>query len=90
MANSRGKIRIFEVSNDDIMKQFTITIPDDKVNRFLELMKRISFISKIEVTSSIDVPFEQQETVNERIEKYGDDIKNYKEWDDIEKNIKHD
>ena len=69
------------------MKQFTITIPDNKVRIFIELMKNISFVKKIEEDYTMDIPEEHKKIVRERVKKYQNNPENYLEWGDIENKI---
>lgn len=70
------------------MKQFTIQIPDNKVDLFVELMKSISFVKSIEEDKIADIPEEHKSVVRERIQKYENSGKEYLEWDDIEEKLK--
>ena len=72
------------------MKQYTITIPENKMSIFVEMMKSISFIKNIEEGYTIDVPDEHKAIVRERIKKYENSPESYLEWDDIENEIKLD
>ena len=72
------------------MKQYTITIPENKMSIFVEMMKSISFVKNIEEDYSIDVPDEHKAIVRERIKKYENSPESYLEWDDIENEIKLD
>lgn len=42
------------------MKNFTITIPDNKENIFIEMMKSISFVQKIQASNEFDIPDEHK------------------------------
>lgn len=70
------------------MKQFTIRIPDNKVDLFVELMKSISFVTSIEEDKIADIPEEHKSIVRERIQKYGNSQKGYLEWEEIEEKLK--
>ena len=70
------------------MKSFTITIPDDKENIFVEMMKSISFVKTIEAYSQIDIPEEQQEIVRGRIKQMEKYPESCLSWEDIERKIK--
>lgn len=72
------------------MKQYTITIPDNKVSIFVEMMKSISFVKNIEEGYAMDIPEEHKTIVRERIKKYENSPESYLEWDDIENKIKLD
>ena len=70
------------------MKSFTITIPDDKENIFVEMMKSISFVKTIETDSRIYIPEEQQEIVRSRIKQMEEYPESCLSWEDIERKIK--
>jgi hypothetical protein len=70
------------------MKSFTITIPDDKENIFVEMMKSISFVKTIEADSPGDIPEEQQEIVRRRIKQMEEYPDSWLSWEDIERKIK--
>lgn len=69
------------------MKSFNITIPDNKESLFLEWMKSISFVKKIEEVTDVDIPEEHKQIVRQRIKKYENKPDSYLSWDDIERKI---
>lgn len=68
------------------MKQFTISIPENKVLFFLELMKSMPFVKSIkEATSNYqEIPEEHKNIVRERIESNNYNKAAYKDWKEIE------
>ena len=70
------------------MKRFTITIPDDKENIFVEMMKSISFVKTIEADSPGDIPEEQKEIVRSRIKQMEEYPDSCLSWEDLERKIK--
>jgi hypothetical protein len=70
------------------MKNFTITIPDNKENIFIEMMKSISFVKKIEATNEIDISEEHQKIVHKRIQRMEKHPESCLNWEDIESKIK--
>lgn len=70
------------------MKQYTITIPDNKASSFIDMMKSIGYVKNIEDSTAIEIPEEHKQIVRERIKKYKNSPESYLSWDDIEKNIK--
>lgn len=72
------------------MKQFTITIPDQEENSFVELMKSVPYISRIEETTIFDIPEEQKQLVRDRIEKYKNSPDSYLTWEELENKMKLD
>lgn len=69
------------------MKQFTITISDDKVDLFMELMESISYVKEVKEKKLFDVPEEHKLIVRERIEKYKNSPQSYLEWESIEEKL---
>ena len=72
------------------MKQFTISIPDNKAELFLDIVKSISFVKKIEEGYQLDIPEEHKSTVRERIKKYENKPESYLEWDDLNNQLRLD
>ena len=70
------------------MKNFTITIPDNKENIFIEMMKSISFVKKVEQANDISIPEEQQEIVRNRIQRMEEHPESCLTWEEIECKIK--
>ena len=70
------------------MKNFTITIPDNKENIFIEMMKSISFVKKIEAANDISISEEHQEIVRKRIHRMDEHPESCLSWEDIEHKIK--
>lgn len=69
------------------MKKFTITIPDNKESIFIEMMKNISFVKKIEAATNIDNVEENNEIVSSRDQKMEDNPESCLSWEEIEKNL---
>ena len=69
------------------MKQFTILIPDNKESLFIELMKSLSFVKKIEPTEIIDIPDWHKDIINERLENYKKNPEEYRDWEEVQKEI---
>ena len=68
------------------MKTFSITIQDDKENIFVELMKSVSFVKKIEVISDTnEIPLWHKAILDQRLENKSED---YLNWEDVQKEIK--
>jgi hypothetical protein len=67
------------------MKHFTITIPDNKENIFVDMMKSINYVKNIEESTPIDIPEEHKQIVRERVKQHS--TESYLDWNDIEKNI---
>ena len=70
------------------MKNFTITIPDNKENIFIEMMKSISFVKKIEAANDLNISKEHQEIVRKRIQRMEERPERCLSWEDIERKIK--
>jgi len=70
------------------MKQYTITIPDDKVNSFIDMMKSITYVKNIEDNTAIDIPEEHKNIVRERMKKSEKDPSRLLDWDKVKHTIK--
>lgn len=70
------------------MKNFTVTIPDNKENIFIEMMKSISFVQKIQASNDIEISAEQKEIVRNRIQRMEDNPESCLSWEDIERKVK--
>lgn len=70
------------------MKSFTITIPDNKENIFIEFMNSISFVKKIEVADDIFIPEEDKQLVRKRLKQLEEQPESCNSWNDIESKIK--
>jgi len=66
------------------MKNFTITIPDNKENIFIEMMKSITFVKNIQATNDIDISEEHKEIVRGRIKHMEKNPESSLSWEDIE------
>lgn len=69
------------------MKQFTITVSDDKVDFFVELMESITFVKEVKEEKGFEVPEEHKSLVRERIAKYENSPDSYLEWNEIEEKL---
>lgn len=67
------------------MKTFSVTIQDNKENIFIELMKSVSFVKKVEVISEPnEIPQWHKSVLDERLKNNEAD---YLNWDDVQKEI---
>jgi len=69
------------------MKQITISIPDNKEEFFIDLMKSLSFVKKIESVENIDIPEWHKAILDQRMENYKNNPESYREWEDVKKEI---
>ncbi len=69
------------------MKQIAVTIPDNKESHFIELMKNLSFVKKIEAIDSTDIPEWHKAIIDQRMENYKKNPKSYRNWEDVQKEI---
>jgi len=70
------------------MKNFTITIPDNKETIFIEMMKSLSFVKKITAANDMDISEEQKKIVLSRMQYMEENPEHYLSWEDIESKIK--
>ena len=67
------------------MKTFSITIQDNKESLFVELMKSVSFVKKIEEISEVhEIPEWHKTILDQRLESTSD---SYLNWDNVQKEI---
>ena len=85
--NSNGGISKFVQINYLQMKSFTITIPDNKENIFIEMMKSINFVEKIQVAKEIEISEEHKRVVMDRLKAIEEYPENSISWKDIEQKI---
>ena len=70
------------------MAQLILDIADNKVNFFLELIKKFDFIKVKEKSKYIELTVEQKDILEERIENYKNNPESYIDFDDVKSNIK--
>ncbi len=69
------------------MKSFTITVPDNKENLFIEMMQNIPFVENIQIASDNEIPNEHKEIVGNRMKRMKEQPESCLSWEDIEKQI---
>ncbi len=69
------------------MKSFTISIPDNKEDLFIEMMKNISFVKKIKEEISSEIKQEHKQIVRMRIQRLDEHPESCLQWEDIERKI---
>ena len=69
------------------MKQITVTIPDNKEDLFIELMKNLSFVKGIEQIENMDIPEWHKEIIDQRMEDYKEHPENCRNWEDVQEEI---
>jgi hypothetical protein len=69
------------------MTQFTISIPDNKADLFLEFMRNISFVKNIEEIDTPYIPEIHKSIIRERITKNKNNPDAYITWDELESDI---
>ncbi len=70
------------------MKSFMITVPDNKENLFIEMMKNITFIEDIQIASDKEIPNEHKEIVCNRMKRMKERPESCLSWDDMENKIR--
>ena len=71
----------------NVMKSFTISIPDNKEDLFIEMMKNISFVKNIKEEISADIKQEHKDIVRKRIQRIEEHPESCLLWEDIEHKI---
>ena len=69
------------------MKQIAVTIPDNKEALFIELMKNLSFVKKIESLDSADMPDWHKAVIDQRMDAYRKKPNSFRDWDELQKEI---
>jgi len=69
------------------MAQFTISISDKSSNVFLELMKNLKFVKKIERVDDYSISEEHKEIVRNRISKSDKNPEILLDWDEVKDNF---
>ena len=69
------------------MKSFTISVPDNKEDIFIEMMKSISFVKNIKEEISTDIKQEHRDIVRKRIQNLEEHPESLLQWEDIEHKI---
>ena len=72
----------------EMMKSFTITIPESIENIFIEMMKSLNFVEKIQEVPDFVIPEEQKEIVLSRLKKMEENSASCLTWEEIEQKIK--
>jgi len=70
------------------MKSFTITIQDSKESVFIEMMKSLNFVKKIEEVSDDLIPEEHKKIVLDRLKYIEENPESCLNWEDIEQKLK--
>ena len=70
------------------MKNFTITIPDNKESIFVEMMKSLSFVKKIQAVNDIGSSEQHKDIVRGRIQRMEENPESSLSWEELEDKIK--
>jgi hypothetical protein len=70
------------------MKQYIVTIPDNKVNVFIDMLKNTSYVNYVEDNNIDEIPEEHKRIVRERIKMSEKDPSRRLKWDDAKHKIK--
>ena len=69
------------------MTQFTISIADNKASIFLEFMKNLAFVKRIEKVEDFAIPQEHKDIVRYRIKKSEENPERLLDWDNVKDNF---
>jgi len=69
------------------MKQTTVTIPATKESLFVELMKSLSFVKKVETAEGTPIPEWHEAIIDQRTRNYVNEPERFKQWDEVKKEI---
>jgi len=65
------------------MANYSVTVPDNKINFFKELIENLGF-AKFEET---DIPVAHKKILDQRLENYKNDPHSYLDWEGVQKEI---
>ena len=68
------------------MATFNISIPDQKVEFFKELLKNLGF-AKIEADEDLDIPEHHKEILDYRLKHLEDHPDSLRKWEDVKKEL---
>jgi len=68
------------------MAHFSITIPDNKISFFKELINNLSF-AKVEEEQEIELSEAQKSIIDQRLKNYKNNPDSYLDWKDVQKDI---
>jgi len=66
-----------------IMANYSVTVPDNKINFFKELIENLGF-AEFEET---DIPEAHKRILDQRLENYKNNPDSYLDWEDVQKDI---
>ncbi len=67
------------------MAHFSVTVPENKVTFFKELLQSLSF--KGEQTDDIELSDAQKAIIDQRLENYKNNPDSYLDWEEVQKDI---
>jgi hypothetical protein len=71
-----------------LMKQIAVTIPDNKEQLFIELMKSLSFVENVETIENSDIPEWHKEIIDQRMKNYVNEPESFRDWGIVQKEIR--
>lgn len=69
------------------MTQFTITVPDNKISFFIELIKSIDFLKINEPDVMLEIPDWHKSIIDKRLKEYRENPENVIDWEVAQKQI---
>jgi len=64
------------------MANFNISIPDQKIEFFKELMDNLGF-AQIEPMDEFDIPEHHKKILDQRLKNYEENPESYRDWEDV-------
>lgn len=68
------------------MTNFNISIPDQKVEFFKELIRNLGF-AKIESVDDFDIPEHHKKILDERLKHLNENPESLRDWEDVKKEL---
>jgi len=69
------------------MKHIVVTIPDSKEELFIELMKSLTFVERVETSQGVPIPGWHEAIIDRRTENYVNEPDSFLEWEEMKKEI---
>jgi uncharacterized protein YlbG (UPF0298 family) len=69
------------------MKNILVSIPDNKVELFMELLKNLSFVKRIEPVTESEIPHWHKEIIDKGIEAYKNNPESFVDFEDVQNEL---
>jgi hypothetical protein len=80
------RLRLFKYKTN-VMRSFTVYVPENKVPFFKELINSLRFKVKEGKAEEIELSEAHKALLSDRLENYKNNPENYQDWEDVQKDI---